>query len=58
MSKGVRREVVSKMGRQRAFDTDTVVQAARDVFWQCGYELTSISDLEERTGLPSPTSAA
>ena len=51
MSKGGRREVASKMGRRRAFDTGTVVQAARDVFWQCGYELTSIADLEERTGL-------
>jgi AcrR family transcriptional regulator len=39
------------MGRRRAYDTDTVVQAARDLFWERGYELTSIGDLEERTGL-------
>ena len=39
------------MGRRRAYDTDVVVEAARDVFWQHGYELTSIADLEERTGL-------
>ena len=39
------------MGRRRAYDTGAVVQAARDVFWKRGYELTSIADLEERTGL-------
>jgi AcrR family transcriptional regulator len=39
------------MGRQRAYDTNAVVQAARDQFWQCGYELTSIGDLEACTGL-------
>jgi AcrR family transcriptional regulator len=39
------------MGRRRAYDTSAVVQAARDLFWECGYELTSIGDLEARTGL-------
>jgi TetR/AcrR family transcriptional repressor of nem operon len=39
------------MGRRRAYDTGAVVEAARDAFWQRGYELTSIADLEERTGL-------
>jgi TetR/AcrR family transcriptional regulator, transcriptional repressor for nem operon len=39
------------MGRRRAYDTVAVVEAARDVFWQRGYELTSIADLEQRTGL-------
>ncbi len=39
------------MGRRRAYDTRAVVQAARDQFWQRGYELTSISDLEACTGL-------
>jgi len=38
-------------GSARAYDTDVVVEAARDVFWRHGYELTSIADLEERTGL-------
>lgn len=39
------------MGRRRAFDTHSVVAAARELFWQRGYELTSIGDLEARTGL-------
>src|SRR5260370_37336939 len=39
------------MGRKRAYDTSTVVHAARDQFWQRGYELTSIGDLEACTGL-------
>lgn len=39
------------MGRQQTFDTTAVVQAARDLFWDHGYEATSLSDLEEATGL-------
>lgn len=39
------------MGRQQTFDTTTAVQAARDLFWDQGYEATSLTDLEEATGL-------
>ena len=39
------------MGRVQTFDTTTVVQAARDVFWDLGFEATSLTDLEEATGL-------
>jgi TetR/AcrR family transcriptional regulator, transcriptional repressor for nem operon len=39
------------MGRRRAYQTAAVVDAARDAFWQRGYELTSIGDLETCTGL-------
>jgi AcrR family transcriptional regulator len=39
------------VGRRRAFNIDSVVTAARELFWQRGYELTSIGDLEARTGL-------
>jgi TetR/AcrR family transcriptional repressor of nem operon len=39
------------MGRTRAYDTSAVVEAASHLFWERGYEATSISDLEERTGL-------
>jgi TetR/AcrR family transcriptional regulator, transcriptional repressor for nem operon len=38
-------------GRPLAFDPHNVVLAARDVFSERGPELTSIGDLEERTGL-------
>lgn len=39
------------MGRSQAFDTTTVVQAARDLFWDKGYDSVSLSDLERATGL-------
>ena len=39
------------MGRRRAYKTDAVVEEARDLFWERGYEMTSIGDLEQRTGL-------
>jgi AcrR family transcriptional regulator len=39
------------MGRPRSYDETSVVEAARDTFWQHGYELASIGELEERTGL-------
>lgn len=39
------------MGRPRTYDTSAVVEAARDLFWEQGYEVTSVSDLEDRTGL-------
>src|ERR1700737_638916 len=38
------------MGRRRAYDTDAVVEAARDVVWQDGYERRSITDPEEAPG--------
>ena len=38
-------------GRPRAFDVQAVVRAARDGFAEHGPELTSIADLERRTGL-------
>ena len=39
------------MGRTQTFDTERAVQAARDVFWDKGFEGTSLPDLEEATGL-------
>ncbi len=39
------------MGRPPTFDHDTVVRAARDVFWQVGYEGASLGELESATGL-------
>ena len=39
------------MGRTQTFDTERVVQAARDVFWDKGFEGTSLPDLELATGL-------
>ncbi|WP_051399868.1 TetR/AcrR family transcriptional regulator [Haloechinothrix halophila] len=38
------------MARPRIQEPAAVLVAARDVFWERGYELTSIGELEERTG--------
>ncbi|WP_104171624.1 TetR/AcrR family transcriptional regulator [Cryobacterium sp. M23] len=39
------------MGRLQSFERTTVVQAARDLFWDKGFEATSLADLEDATGL-------
>ncbi len=39
------------MGRNQTFETATVVTAARDLFWDRGYEATSVADLETATGV-------
>jgi TetR/AcrR family transcriptional repressor of nem operon len=39
------------MARRPAYERSAVVAAAAELFWEQGYELTSIGDLERRTGL-------
>ncbi len=39
------------MGRPKSYDRDAVLVAARDLFWERGYEATSIAELAECTGL-------
>lgn len=39
------------MPRSRGFDTEAAVTAARDVFWERGYEGASLFELERATGL-------
>jgi TetR/AcrR family transcriptional regulator, transcriptional repressor for nem operon len=39
------------MARPKSYDRDVVLTAARDLFWEQGYERVSIADLERRTGL-------
>ena len=39
------------VGRPRGFDPDEVVESAGDLFWERGYEMTSIGELEKKTGL-------
>ncbi|WP_193222248.1 TetR/AcrR family transcriptional regulator [Alkalilimnicola sp. S0819] len=38
-------------GRPRAFDTERALQAATNVFWQLGYEASSLQTLLRQTGL-------
>ena len=46
-------------GRPRSFDDDEVVERARDIFWQQGYESTSMRELGEGLGvLPGSLHAA
>ena len=39
------------MARSKEFNDDTAVRAARDVFWRRGYASTSLSQLQQATGL-------
>jgi len=39
------------VARPKSYDKDAAIAAARDLFWERGYEATSVADLEERTGL-------
>ena len=39
------------MGRLQSFDRTTVVQTARDLFWDRGFDLVSLAELEDATGL-------
>jgi AcrR family transcriptional regulator len=39
------------MARPRSFSAERVVEAAKHVFWQRGYEGTAVEDLERRTRL-------
>lgn len=39
------------MGRSKEFDENVVLQKAMEVFWQQGYEKTSMSDLVEHMGI-------
>ncbi|MER7442251.1 TetR/AcrR family transcriptional regulator [Micromonospora avicenniae] len=39
------------MARRKAFDPDAVLQRALELFWERGYEATSMSDLVEHLGI-------
>ncbi|WP_326688908.1 MULTISPECIES: TetR/AcrR family transcriptional regulator [unclassified Streptomyces] len=44
---------MSPIGRPRIFDMEAVLEAAMLLFWEQGYEATSLAQLRETTGLSS-----
>ena len=39
------------MARPREFDTEAALVAVMELFWECGFEATSVEDITETTGL-------
>src|SRR6202163_786483 len=43
------------MARPRSFDPDEALDLARDVFWQKGFQSTSLDNITTATGLAKPS---
>ena len=46
------------MARPRSFDPDDVLEIARQVFWQKGFQATSLDEIKSNVSIPASAGAS